>query len=260
MHMPKKRTQDSAASSALSDADTGNSKSLSQLPAAELLSFLKQARGVQTWTEKDLAKELKIGPSEARQAMTVLQVQGYIEPVGQTGNWRTTEEGDLVCGSKSPRFTRQSVERALKLLRDRIKAMNDDPNADYKIIDAMIFGDFLSDAARVQAAEVGIRVAPGKGVQSTASVEVRRGELALLKKLRGKTALLHLRPYEDWMVPDRIGICSDADLLRPIVEPFCLGPIGEECLLCDRLRAGWPAKRRAESRASSRIIDVIVSE
>lgn len=197
--MPKQRSQDSASSSAISDADTDNSKSLPQLPAAALLSFLKQARGVQTWTEKELAKELKIGSSDAKQAMVVLQLQGYIEPVGQTGKWRTTEEGDLVAGSESPRFIRQSVEQALEGVRDRIKAMNDDPNADYKIIHATVFGDLLSDAARIQAAEVGIRVVPEKGMQSTASVEVRRSELAFLKKLRGKTALLHLQPYEDWM-------------------------------------------------------------
>ena len=176
-----------------------DSKSLLQLPAAELLSFLKQTRAVQTWTEKDLAKALKIGLPEAKQAIRVLQLQGYVEPIGETGKWRVTEEGDLVSGAKSPRFTRESVKQALDELRDRIKALNEDPNADYQITGAVAFGDFLGEAVRVQAAEVGIRLAPKKTEQLTASAKEHRAELAFLKQLRGKTALLHIQPYEDWM-------------------------------------------------------------
>ena len=173
--------------------------SLPQVPAAELLSFLKQTRGAQTWTQKDLAKALKTGLPEAKEATLVLQLQGYVEPAGQTGKWRITEEGDLVSGSKSPRFTRQSVEQALDELRDRIKAVNEDPNAEYKITDAVAFGDFLGDGARLQAAEVGVRLARKRSEEVTGSAKEHRAEVAFLKQLHGKTALLHVIPYEDWM-------------------------------------------------------------
>lgn len=197
--MPKKAAQNSPADGTISQDDTPVSKPPPQVPAAELLSFLKQTRGAQTWTEKEMAKALKIGLPEAKQAIVVLQLQGYIEPAGQTGKWRITEQGDLVSGSKSPRFTRQSVEQALDELRHRIKAVNEDSNADYKISDAVAFGDFLADAARVQAAEVGIRLMSKKTEESTASAKQHRAELAFLKQLRGKTALLHVEPYEEWM-------------------------------------------------------------
>lgn len=197
--MPKKSAQNSPAAGAVSKDRTPDSKSLPQVSAAELLSFLKQTRGVQTWTEKDMTKALKIGLPEAKQAIVVLQLQGYIEPAGQTGKWRITEQGDLVSGAKSPRFTRQSVEQALNELGDRIKAANEDPNVPYKITDAVAFGDFLGDGARVQAAEVGIRLMLKKTEESTASSKQRRAELAFLKQLRGKTALLHAEPYEEWM-------------------------------------------------------------
>jgi hypothetical protein len=167
--------------------------------AAELLSFLKQTREVQTWTEKDLARALKIGLPESKEAIAALQLQGYVQPVGKTGKWRITEQGDLVSGAKPPRFTRQSIDEALGALRDRIRAVNADPNADYKITDAVAYGDFLSDAARVQAAEVGIRLTSKKDEQSAASAKAHRAELAFLKQLRGKTALLHVQPYEAWM-------------------------------------------------------------
>jgi hypothetical protein len=77
--------------------------------------------------------------------------------------------------------------------------VNEDPNADYKITDAVAFGDFLGDAARVQAAEVGVRLMPKKAEETTASAKQHRAELAFLKQLQGKTALLHVEPYEEWM-------------------------------------------------------------
>jgi|SRR5579875_2193771 len=169
------------------------------IPAAELLSFLKQTRATQTWTEKDLAKALKIGLSEAKEATAVLHLQGYIEPVGSTGKWRITQQGDLGSGTKPARFTRQSVEQALNELRGRIQAVNEDPNAAYKITDVIAFGDFLGDAARVQAAEVGIRLTSRGNAQFSGSAKEHRAELAFLKGLRGKTALLKLAPYENWM-------------------------------------------------------------
>jgi Mn-dependent DtxR family transcriptional regulator len=196
--MPKKLAQNSVAGAANSKSDAPHSKSLSHVPAAELLSFLKQTGGAQTWTEKDMAKTLKVGLPEAKQAILVLQLQGYIEPAGQTGKWRITEEGDVVSGSKSRRFTRQSVADALDDLRDRIKAVNEDADAEYKITEAVAFGDFLGDPARVQAAEVGIRLT-AKNEQLTGSGKEHRAELAFLKHLRGKSAVLHVIPYEGWM-------------------------------------------------------------
>jgi hypothetical protein len=49
-----------------------------------------------------MAKALKIGLPEAKQAIVVLQLQGYIEPAGQTGKWRITEQGDLVSVPNRP--------------------------------------------------------------------------------------------------------------------------------------------------------------
>jgi hypothetical protein len=170
-----------------------------EIPAAELLSFLKEAAGPPTWTEKDLANTLKISLSQAKEAAAILQLQGYIEQVGNTGKWRATEQGELVSGAKPPRFTPKSVDDALAALRDRIKAVNSDPGASYKITDAVAFGDFLRDAARVQAAEVGIRLVAKSDTGDMTSATEHAAELDFLKQLRGKAALLHVVPYEDWM-------------------------------------------------------------
>lgn len=170
-----------------------------EIPAAVLLSFLKEVRGVQTWTEKDLAKILRIGLTQAKEAIAVLQLQGYTQPAGNTGKWRVTEQGEIVSGAKLPRFTRQSVENALAGIHDRIKAANENPAAAYRITEAVAFGDFLRDAARVQSADVGIRLVPKSDSGSIASAQEHAAELDFLRELRGKTALLHVIPYEDWM-------------------------------------------------------------
>ena len=77
--------------------------------------------------------------------------------------------------------------------------MNEDRAARYRITEAVAFGDFLRDAARVQAADIGIRLQPRSDANSIASAKECAAELAFLKQLRGKTALLHVVPYEDWM-------------------------------------------------------------
>jgi hypothetical protein len=131
--------------------------------------------------------------------MAVLQLQGYIEPAGDSGEWRVTQQGDRVSGTRPPRFTRQSMEDALAGLLDRIKAVNKDSDAPYRITEAVAFGDFLGDAQRVQAADVGIRLISRTKGQSIASAKEHAAELSFLKQLRVKTALLHVVPYEEWM-------------------------------------------------------------
>jgi hypothetical protein len=119
-------------------------------PAAELLSFLKQTHG--PWTERDLSKALNVNSAEATQAAAAMQLQGYAEPIARTQKWRTTEAGLAVAGTKTARLTRKAVEQALSAFRDRIQAVNNDEGAEYTVSEAVAFGDFLSQDARVQAA------------------------------------------------------------------------------------------------------------
>ena len=92
------------------------------------------------------------------------------------------------------------MEQALSALHDRIQVINEDTNAPYKVTDAVAFGDFLSDRSRLQAAAVGIRLVPRKsGKTETETAREHAAEEAFLKQLRGKTASLHIQPYEEWM-------------------------------------------------------------
>jgi hypothetical protein len=167
-----------------------------ELPAAEIMSFLQEIGTSTTWTETDLAKSLKIESPRAKEVLSVLQLQGYIEPAGTSGKWRTTDAGALVSGTKPARYTRESVEAALISLIDRIRAVNDDRGAGFTIDEAVAFGDILSDKPRVQSANVGVRLTPREDEPETVAAKHIAG---FLKELRGKSALLHLQLYEPWM-------------------------------------------------------------
>jgi hypothetical protein len=172
------------------------------VPAAALLSFLRDSRGASTWTERDLASTLNLSSTAAKEALAVLELEGYIAPLSRPATWRTTEQGETVSGSKSPRLTRVSVEKALETLAERIRAANEDENAAYQITRAVAFGDFSSDRVRVQPAEVGIelklRKTGGEELVDISSRD-RSHQDVFLKQLRGKSSLTRLRPYESWM-------------------------------------------------------------
>jgi DNA-binding MarR family transcriptional regulator len=170
------------------------------LSAAALFSFLKDTRGITNWHGHDLAKTLKLSPAEAKQALAILEMQGYIKPAESKANVFTTPAGESVSGSKFPKYSRETVERSLASFADHLKRVNQDPSAEYKIADAVTFGDFLSGGARVQAADIGIRLEPrNPEAHHPHWAGERERQEAFLKQLRGKTPLLNLQPYSDWM-------------------------------------------------------------
>jgi hypothetical protein len=129
-----------------------------------------------------------------------MQVQGYAEPIARTQKWRTTEAGLTVSGAKTASLTRDAVEQALSALRDRIQAINNDKSAAYTVAEAVAFGDFLTEDARVQPAEVGIRLTRrNTDVDASASAVEHKAEERFLKQLRARSAALHMQDYEPWM-------------------------------------------------------------
>jgi hypothetical protein len=168
-----------------------------QIPIAAVFSFLKDTRGVVDWTVQDLAKTLKISLGEARRIVELMQVQGYIKPAGND-TWLTSLAGENVSGSVTPRFARESVEHALASLKERIRELNRDSQGEFSVGEAVAFGDYLSHRPRVQAAEVGIDLTRKGGRKSSASVTPEQAA-EVLKKLKNKSSMLHMRHYEDWM-------------------------------------------------------------
>jgi hypothetical protein len=176
------------------------------LPAAALLSFLKGTRGATAWTVRDLTKTLKLSAAQANQAIAILEMQGYVKPTGSKREWMTTPAGEIVSGSKAPRYSRATVEKSLAAFADHVRRVNEDSRAPYKIAVAVAFGDFLTDRVRVQAADIGIRLTPrsfAAELPQEAARPVQKGEqerqASFLKQLRGRTPLLNILPYAEWM-------------------------------------------------------------
>jgi DNA-binding transcriptional regulator YhcF (GntR family) len=170
------------------------------LPATALLSFLKETRGVTSWTTRDFAKTLNLNTADAKEALAILEMQGYVKPAESKGEWITTPAGEIVSGSKFPKYSRESVESSLDSFADHLKRVNQDSSAEYKIADAIAFGDLLSGRVRVQAADIGIRLEPrNPAAHHPHWAGERERQEVFLKQLRGKTPLLNLQLYAEWM-------------------------------------------------------------
>jgi hypothetical protein len=171
------------------------------IPAEAALSFLKDTKGTLIWSARDLADALKISRRDAEQVIPFLEAQGYVQRAKAKEQWMTTPAGESVSGAKAPRFTRESVEQAVAALKDRIESANEDRESPFRITDAVAFGDFLlNDRPRVRAADVGIGLAKrGEPAAELHSANDAKAERAFLRQLRGRTAVLNVKPHQPWM-------------------------------------------------------------
>ena len=176
---------------------SARTEGLPSAPIEAVFSFLKGTKGTSSWTKEDFANTLKISAADAAKILPVIEMQGYIHPYH--GEWVTTTAGEDVSGGRPPRFSPETIEEELSALRERIKAVNQDPKSRYKVTEAVAFGDFLQQKPRVQAADVGIRLEPRKAQRNELPKKERAAERTFLKQLRGKTMTLNVLPYEDWM-------------------------------------------------------------
>lgn len=179
--------------------ETNRTSALSSIPAAAALSFLKDTRGLTTWTARDMARTLSITEAETKQVIAVLELQGYVKPSG-TNEWMTTMSGEEVSGSKQPRYRSETIGQALSWLGKRIAEVNRDSGAHYKVVEAVAYGDFLNERPLVQAADVGIQLVQRKaGEVGPDSAIERKAQSEFLRQLQGKTSLIHVRQFENWM-------------------------------------------------------------
>ena len=170
------------------------------IPAAQVISFLRGVHSSLTWTGQDFAAMMNVSQDQTVEALGMLQLAGYVEPL-EKGKWRTTDQGRQIAGGKTPRFTAESMEKALSELKERIIFLNSDESATYRVTRAVAFGDFLGDRVRVQAAEVGIELQPRTSTETDKkeSVTSRAQEKGLLKRLQEHSTLLRVQQYEPWM-------------------------------------------------------------
>jgi hypothetical protein len=169
--------------------DQRKSSKKGSAPLAAVLSFLKDTRGIISWARDDMAATLHITKSQADEAVTILSLQGYIR-AAEEGRWMTSIAGENISSSAAPHYQRETVERTLLELSQRIQQFNKDRQSGAKVVKAVAFGDFLSGSPRVQAADVGIQLQRREDAET---------ESKIFAMLRDRSPLLHLRRYEEWM-------------------------------------------------------------
>jgi len=104
------------------------------VPLEAVMSFLKQTRGLLTWTVRDMSDALKISSDESRQIGAILALQGYVKQCAEDGVWMTTINGEAVSDSKPPHFSLARVDKALADLQNRIRSNNVDLKAGFRVI------------------------------------------------------------------------------------------------------------------------------
>ncbi len=164
------------------------------IPIAAVFSFLRDMRGALTWSEQDLIATLKVAPKDAGKILALLQMQGYVQKT-QDGEWLTTAAGEIVSGSKSPRFKLANIEQALTALSARIAEVNRDAHSGFKISKAIAFGDFLGRRSKCQSADVGVELRPRAAGKDRDKTEERN----FLRHIVAKNKFLHVLLYEEWM-------------------------------------------------------------
>src|ERR1700687_2443536 len=187
--MPKKRPSPKRP---VTQIGTSDSPTQPSIPADAALSFLQDTKGAVTWSVRDLTDTLKISRRDAEQVVALLAAQGYVKRA--SGEWMTTPAGESVSGAKPPRYTRESVEQAVESLKERIKQVNKDLKAAFRITVAVAFGDFLlKDRTRVRAADVGIGLTPrDEAIGECRSASSAKVERQFLRQLRGKSTFLSI--------------------------------------------------------------------
>lgn len=173
---------------------SSNLRIMPTIPIAAVFSFLKDMRGALTWSKRDLIATLKVVPKDAGKILALLQMQGYVQKT-QSGEWLATAAGEIVSGSKSPRFQPANIEHALASLSARIASVNRDVHSEFKIVNAVAFGDFLGHPSKCQAANLGVELRP----RVAGKDHDKRQERKFLKLLAAKNKFLHVQPYEEWM-------------------------------------------------------------
>ena len=192
--MPK-RSANSHKPSAFGPKETIQGPPPVALPA--VLSFLKDTRGAVTWTSRDLQDCLHIDTNDAKQILTLLEMQGYVQQKEGSGDYLTTASGESVSGSKLPRLKRERDEMSLAALSDRIAAMNRDPRSRFTIRKALAFGDFSSERPLAQAADVGVMLTR-RNLESS-DEQNDEEQRTLLDQLRARDRFLQVQRYQPWM-------------------------------------------------------------
>lgn len=105
-------------------------------------------------------RTLRVAEPKAKSLLQALARAGFLTPESD-GRWRLTKDGIRLRGASAAKpLRRQTAERLLDELLERIRTLNDDPRFLARVEKAIVFGSYLSGADRLGDVDVAIHLVP----------------------------------------------------------------------------------------------------
>jgi hypothetical protein len=135
---------------------------MSPVSAQAVRDFLLQAAELGTWTSRDAAKFLGVGPKDVKDALAALESVGYVERVPRSKDeWRNTESGNTVAGvSKARPIKRDTADEKLEEFVTRAHKVNDDPHYLFRVAEAVVYGPYLTGTEKLKNIDVAVELQP----------------------------------------------------------------------------------------------------
>jgi len=113
------------------------------------------------WDERWLRQTLSLSTGRTGNVTAQLVAEKYIEPSpDHKGTWRNTSKGNaLACASAAPPLLRQSAQRKLDELLNRVRFVNS-PECEflYWVGEVVLFGRMLTQKARISDVDLSVRL------------------------------------------------------------------------------------------------------
>jgi hypothetical protein len=105
-------------------------------------------------------RTLRVDEPKAESLLRALARAGFLTQESD-GHWRLTKDGIRLRGASAAKpLLRQTAERLLDELLERIRTLNDDPRFLARVEKAIVFGSYLSSADRLGDVDVAIHLVP----------------------------------------------------------------------------------------------------
>ena len=125
--------------------------------------LLREVDNETDWGSEFVVNLLGISVKKANDLLSELNKEGYIEStrvVKRQRKWKKTFKGSTLGLSTAARsVNRTTAERAYSEFMTRVHNVNNDPKFLFKVVKVIVFGSYLSDAAKVNDIDIAVKLA-----------------------------------------------------------------------------------------------------
>ena len=113
-------------------------------PTLLVRQALRRLRGGFVWGEEALERAAKLTPGTGRALAEALEAEGLIEASSRADGWTVTQAGDTLAVASAARpVSRQTAEKALAELLERVARVNNDPYFLARVTRVALYGSML---------------------------------------------------------------------------------------------------------------------